>query len=422
MRRIVGVIAIVLMIFNVSVYASEMSEWAREDLEGVFESGLVSDVYFEDYQRSITRGEYGYLIYQLYEHLSGQPISSAIDLSSTYGFTDTDDLYLTALKGAGLAKGYTDGSYKPEANISREEIMTFYVRLLEVLGYELELAPMTFTDQGDISRWAIDSVAKCTTMAIVKGKGDNKVDPKGQASVQESLVVFNRIMTNTAFEASQVDQFLAGAYIVSDLKTTYAVGNDLLGMAVGIDAYRDYDYIGRHQTGDNIGSWLAMDQGILYYVDGDGLLKSDSQTLLVGNISLQPNQQWYVSDGRLFIQLDEGYSIVDIATGMLVLDQDLVTPDVNSVSMVDNTLLSDGEIIFSDVKSYGVIGNHVIVLLNNGQINGYDTSDRNHYAIGNSDAEMVYVSGNYLVLKSQIHNEISHIRYVPVFDMRDYLN
>ena len=62
--------------------------------------------------------------------------ANALGLSDpgTYGtFTDTDSVYVEALYAAGIVGGYPDGTYRPDASVSRAEIAAIVNRIYQSL-------------------------------------------------------------------------------------------------------------------------------------------------------------------------------------------------------------------------------------------------------------------------------------------------
>ena len=60
--------------------------------------------------------------------------ANALGLSApgTYGtFTDTDSVYVEALYAAGIVGGYPDGTYRPDASVSRAEIAAIVNRIYQ---------------------------------------------------------------------------------------------------------------------------------------------------------------------------------------------------------------------------------------------------------------------------------------------------
>lgn len=83
---------------------------------------------------------------------------------SAAGFSDVKggQWYTAAMSWAlrkNLIRGYEDGSYRPEALITREEMCVILDRLMQQRGETLHTGKLSFADTASISVWARDSVA-----------------------------------------------------------------------------------------------------------------------------------------------------------------------------------------------------------------------------------------------------------------------
>lgn len=422
MKRVIGTVLVVCLFVNLNAVASDVSGWAYNDVMDVFDSNMIDEAYFDDYKNHITRSDYGYIMFQLYEYLSGEPIAYDIDLSQAYQFSDTSDLYLIALKGAGVISGYPDGSYLPEATISREEIMTLYIRLLEKLGYTFEQSQMVFSDEGSISRWAYDAVKKCYAAGLIKGKGNGLIDPKGNATIEESLVMLSRIMKDVRYQPANVTEIKRGHALVSDGNNTYAVSYDLLGEPVGIESYRDFDYEDLVVT-DYVKETLCMDKGILYYVTKDGLLTSYDGIMKRTLDQIIDVDDWYVLEGRLYTSMGNGYDIVDIASGLDVTnDLNSNTQEPSDLTLQNHKIIHwSGDVIYNDVLDFAEVDQQLIILGQTKELLCYNLSTRESSSYGFVDADRLYMTSNYLVLEENLRNDTTMIRYLPIFDIKRFI-
>lgn len=89
---------------------------------------------------------------------------------------------------AGCIKGYEDGSFRPEASITREEIAVILKRALS--GTELGEKP-EFADADEISDYAKEAVYALSSNGIVKGDG-GFFKPKANATRAEACVLLYR--------------------------------------------------------------------------------------------------------------------------------------------------------------------------------------------------------------------------------------
>ncbi|SED06819.1 S-layer homology domain-containing protein [Paenibacillus sp. GP183] len=114
-------------------------------------------------------------------------------------FTDTAKIGAWAQKAvaqavkAGIIKGYEDGSFGPDAQITRAEMA---VMLAGALGQSNEANAVTgFTDDKDIPVWAKGAVAAIKKQGLVEGKGSNAFDPNGNTTRAEAVTVLLKLLT-----------------------------------------------------------------------------------------------------------------------------------------------------------------------------------------------------------------------------------
>jgi len=93
-----------------------------------------------------------------------------IDVSSNYKYYDA----VLALKAAGLINGYSNGTFKPNNTITRAEVCTMIVNILEN-PHIISIKGNTFKDVSN--HWAYDSVAKAKNMGLINGVNENEFAP-----------------------------------------------------------------------------------------------------------------------------------------------------------------------------------------------------------------------------------------------------
>ncbi|MGO4270312.1 S-layer homology domain-containing protein, partial [Paenibacillus sp. TAF58] len=108
-------------------------------------------------------------------------------------FTDTAKIGAWAQKAVaqavqtGIINGYEDGSFRPDAVITRSEMAAM---LAGDLGQNNQANAATgFADDNDIPAWAIASVAYVKQAGIVQGKGGNQFAPGDNATRAEAITV-----------------------------------------------------------------------------------------------------------------------------------------------------------------------------------------------------------------------------------------
>jgi hypothetical protein len=126
--------------------------------------------------------------------------------TSKLSFTDkkhvpawANESWQTAIH-AGLVKGYSDGTLRPNQNISRAEMITILVR-----GTKLPLEhghPLTYSDAKQIPAWAVPYVKTATAQGIVQGSPDNRFYPHKHATRAEVA----QVLLPIAFDAFENEQ------------------------------------------------------------------------------------------------------------------------------------------------------------------------------------------------------------------------
>ncbi len=127
-----------------------------------------------------------------------------IDITSTpqSNFTDVnaEKYYANAVgiaKDMNIASGNGDGTFSPESNITRQDMMILAKKALELkLGSAITGDASVldqFGDKAEISAYAVDSLAAMVSEGIVNGMGNNIV-PKANTTRVQAVVVISKLM------------------------------------------------------------------------------------------------------------------------------------------------------------------------------------------------------------------------------------
>lgn len=100
--------------------------------------------------------------------------------------------YVAWAYSAGITYGVDANHFKPNQNISRQEMAVMVCRYLEYKGRTLSKSPSQFADDNQIGAWAKDSVYALAGNGIVAGKGGNRFDPNASATRAELVTVLYR--------------------------------------------------------------------------------------------------------------------------------------------------------------------------------------------------------------------------------------
>ena len=90
----------------------------------------------------------------------------------------------------GIVVGIGHNLFAPDANVTREQIVTILYRHANVSGLITE--PLDFTDADDISYWAFDAMFWATTEKIMVGYPDGSLLPQGDVTRAEFAAMLHR--------------------------------------------------------------------------------------------------------------------------------------------------------------------------------------------------------------------------------------
>ena len=99
---------------------------------------------------------------------------------------------------AGVVAGMDDGTFAPNANVTREQLATMLCSYTRFKGKDATATGNIdqFSDVGRVSSWAADNVKWAVGHGIMAGKDGNVIDPTGNATRAEMAQMIYRLTTN----------------------------------------------------------------------------------------------------------------------------------------------------------------------------------------------------------------------------------
>lgn len=165
--------------------------WAEANIKQAVSSGIVNgypDGTFKP-NHTVTRAEFTVM---LMNTLNPQGEGAALP------FTDAAKIGSWAQKAvsqafqAGIIKGYEDGSFRPNAEITRAEMA---VMIANAWGLNIEANAVTgFADNKDVPTWAKGAVAAMKNQGIINGKGGNVFAPMASTTRAEAVTVLMNML------------------------------------------------------------------------------------------------------------------------------------------------------------------------------------------------------------------------------------
>lgn len=166
---------------------SAASSWAAPELKKADEYGLIPDsLKGADLTKNITREEFAELALLMYQKSSG--VSDTTPYAPN-PFHDTANPRILKAFKLGIVKGYSATEFEPKELINREQVAAMLTRTVKLItpdvDYSTAGAPV-FSDQKDISDWALSDCLYMAKTGIVKGS-DGKFMPRAISDAQKAI-------------------------------------------------------------------------------------------------------------------------------------------------------------------------------------------------------------------------------------------
>lgn len=174
------------------------AKWALEQWRSAKALGLVPAQLDRAYDAPITRLEFCQLMTALLSATWGEDAGAyltaqSLELSER-PFPDCADPDVAILYALGIVNGRDDGSFAPEATISRQEAAKMLTLTAQILGHEAESGSTTaFSDQSTFPAWASGYIQAVAAMGIMQGDNDSAFFPLGTYDRQQSIVTAYRL-------------------------------------------------------------------------------------------------------------------------------------------------------------------------------------------------------------------------------------
>lgn len=193
-KVLVAIVAAAMLMANFPLYADAITDikgyWAEEEISKLREEGLVSGYSDGSFQpdREITRAEFVVALNRMMGFTGEAPIN--------FKDVKADDWFVKALAVAmhhGYIKGYADGSFRPNAKVSRFEVAVMIARANRLFDrVKADDTDLRFFSDGErIPNWAKAALSVVVKSGIMKGdlekffKGEKKMT-RGEAVVSLS--------------------------------------------------------------------------------------------------------------------------------------------------------------------------------------------------------------------------------------------
>ncbi|WP_251037661.1 S-layer homology domain-containing protein [Paenibacillus albidus] len=185
---------------SVRTFADLSGHWAKSTVELLASKLIISGTSVTAFSpsQSVTRAEFAALITRSLGLATVSGGTSFSDVSS--GKWYAGDIQTAA--AAGLLSGYTDGTFRPDSQISRQEMASILAKAMKYTGKSLnaDMAGLAkFSDAANLPDWSKAAVAEIAAEGIIQGTPDGSFAPQKPATRAEAATMLEKTLRSLQF-------------------------------------------------------------------------------------------------------------------------------------------------------------------------------------------------------------------------------
>ncbi len=185
---------------NKKNFKDTVSHWADGDICQLAARMVVNGVDKYNYlpEGEVTRAQFAAILTRALD-LQGE------NTSKNFSDVKGDEWFAQNVNTAvafGMIEGYPDGTFKPNASITRQEVASMVTRALDIAGEKQKSNASTverFKDASTIGGWAKEAVARAVDNGIINGYPDGSFAPQQTCTRAEAAVMVKRMLNSLGF-------------------------------------------------------------------------------------------------------------------------------------------------------------------------------------------------------------------------------
>ena len=223
------------------------SHWAKEIIQSAISSGIAKGYLDGSFKpdNAITRAEFSELVNNVFSFTNEAEITYT-DVSGNAWYAPV----IAKAKAAGYIDGYPNGTMKPDGNITRQEVAVIISRLKSLTA---QSSTLSFTDAPSIASWSKQAVIAVADAKLMIGYPNGSFKPAAPITRAEALVAITG-----AFDYSTVK------IAVADINVSKATMTLIEGGATGTITA---SIAPSNATNKNV-IWTSSDTGVATVKDG----------------------------------------------------------------------------------------------------------------------------------------------------------
>ena len=242
MKRVLSALLLLIAVLcaasSVLAAADTPSAWAKDSVAKAVAVGLVPAELQNNYTADMTRAEFVRLDVRFLASLYNVDVDDFLYLYckthwypdgthpayKEHVFSDTNEHDINLARAVGLIAGYPDGTFRPDAAITRQEAAHLFINTYFKYSGGIKHGPKSlefdqFKDRASVADWAWGDACYMYEWGILTGVGDGRFDPLGHLTREQCFVAFLRYCDHAPIAKYPTSPGSAGPLQYDDLVT-----------------------------------------------------------------------------------------------------------------------------------------------------------------------------------------------------------
>ncbi|MNJ51266.1 Endoglucanase precursor [compost metagenome] len=189
-----------IVLESTKTFGDTTGNWAKDYIEVLAARAITDGVSANQFapKGTVTRGQMAVFLGRALGIAEDHQVGSFTDVPSDQYYA----AYVNAMKKAGIMSGYGDGSFRPEQNVTREEMVTMIMKAYSyvtgnALAVEAGTSSSVFKDISSVSAYAVDSLKAAASLGIIEGGTGGAFEPKSLFTRDQMAKVLIKLMEKT---------------------------------------------------------------------------------------------------------------------------------------------------------------------------------------------------------------------------------
>jgi len=179
------------------IFSDTASHWAKASIDKAVKLGIVNGFADGSFRpnATVSRGEFAVMISRALK-LDGNGDTAALTDFATIPSWAKD--HVARVVEVGIIQGYADDTFRPNEQLSRAQLAVMIARAANL---KLDAnAVLSFADASQVPAWAQKEVAAAVKAGLITGKEHNRFDPNGTATRAEALTLIIRLLEQASLK------------------------------------------------------------------------------------------------------------------------------------------------------------------------------------------------------------------------------